>query len=58
MRSAIDAGNDPALVYLSLTAGLEIEVFQTILKKAYYVNGRGSPSFTLELNLSNSRIHS
>jgi uncharacterized surface protein with fasciclin (FAS1) repeats len=38
-RAAIEQGVDPAQVYLALTEGLEIEVFQTILQKAYFVNG-------------------
>ena len=38
-RAALDQGYDPSQVYLALTAGLEIEVFQTILRKAYFVNG-------------------
>ena len=39
MRDAVAAGEDPSRAYLALTEGLEVEVFQTILRKAYFVNG-------------------
>lgn len=39
MRDAVAVGENPSRAYLALTEGLEVEVFQTILRKAYFVNG-------------------
>ena len=39
LRSAVDAGVDPTVASVALTETLEVETFQTVFRKAFFVNG-------------------
>ena len=39
LRSAVDAGVDPTVASVALTETLEVETFQTTLRKAFFVDG-------------------
>ena len=39
LRSAVSAGIDPSVASVALTETLEVETFQTVFRKAFFVNG-------------------
>lgn len=57
VRAALESGADPVAVRAMMTEGLEIETFQTMFRKMYYVDGCDLRRHSMDLVASNGVIH-
>ena len=53
VRAALESGADPIAVRAMMTEGLEIETFQTMFRKMYYVDGCDVKAHSMDLVASN-----
>ena len=57
VRAALESGADPIAVRAMMTEGLEIETFQTMFRKMYYVDGCDLRRHSMDVVASNGVIH-
>ena len=57
VRAALQSGADPVAVRAMMTEGLEIETFQTMFRKMYYVDGCDLRRHSMDVVASNGVIH-